>query len=46
MTGRNMEEVLEQKEEYVQYFKQKNWDYFDADEQLIFEKDTVHICCF
>ena len=46
MTGRNMEELLEQKEEYVQYFKQKNWDYFDADEQLIFDKDTVHICCF
>lgn len=32
-------------EEYKQYFSSQNWDYFSP-EQLIFDKDTLHICSY
>ena len=46
MTGRNLEEILEQNQEYAESFKKEDWDYFNAKEQLIFDGDTVHICCY
>ena len=32
-------------EEYVKKFQEKNWDYYDK-EQLIFEQNVLHLCCF
>ena len=46
MTGRNLEEISEQNQEYAESFKKEDWDYFNAKEQLIFDGDTVHICCY
>ena len=27
---------------YNKYFKNKNWNYFNADEQLIFDNETLY----
>jgi hypothetical protein len=31
---------------YEKYFKGRNWDYFDADEQVVIQGDTVYWCIF
>lgn len=31
---------------YSEYFENKNWDYFDIDEQLILDEDTLYLCVY
>lgn len=38
-------ERVDQKEEYTQYFQEKDWDIFSK-EQLVFEGDTLHMCVY
>lgn len=46
MTGRHFESIEMDQEIYDQYFKDKNWDYFDLSEQLVFDGDTVYWCIY
>lgn len=46
VTGREFEKIEPQEEIYEQYFKGKDWDYFDVSEQLVFIDDTLHWCIF
>ena len=38
-------EVGEVDDNLVTYFSSYNWDTF-SDKQIVFEKDTVHVCCY
>ena len=31
---------------YEEYFADKNWDYFDVNEQLVIVDDTAYICVY
>lgn len=46
VTGRRFEKVEGKEEIYDQYFKGKNWDYFNLPEQLVIIDDTVYWCIF
>lgn len=46
ITGRQLEEVECDEEIYEQYFKDKDWNYLDLSEQLIFKGDTAYWCIF
>ncbi|NLL76560.1 MAG: hypothetical protein GX235_04870 [Clostridiales bacterium] len=46
VTGRNFEKVPMDEEIYNTYFAGKNWDYFDASEQLIIKDDTAYWVIF
>lgn len=41
----NTYERVEQEKKYIEYFSDKNWDSF-SNEQLLFDKDTLHICIY
>ena len=43
-TKRNLQ-VIENDLNIKESFKEKDWNYFDC-EQLIFNGDTLHICCY
>ncbi len=46
VSGRNFEKVNMDEEIYNTYFSGKNWNYFDASEQLIIEGDTAYWVIF
>lgn len=46
VTGKELTKIDMPKNIYEQYFKDKNWDYFDLDEQLVIEDDTAYWCIF
>ncbi len=46
VTGRHFKKVKCDEEIYDQYFKDKDWNYLDLSEQLIFQGDTVYWCIF
>lgn len=46
LTGRHFEKVDMSNDIREKYFKDKNWDYIDLDEQLIIEGDTAYWCIF
>ncbi len=46
ISGRYFEKIENQEEIYNEYFKDKDWDYFDLSEQLVIIGDTVYWCIF
>ena len=46
VTGRKFEIVEMNEKIYKEYFENKNWDYFDLEEQIVFENDTGDWCVF
>lgn len=46
VTGREFEKIEPVEEVYEQYFKGRDWDYFDLSEQLVIIDDTAHWCIF
>lgn len=46
MTGRDLEKVDMPSDIREKYFKDKDWDYFDVNEQLVIEGDTAYWCVF
>ena len=46
VTGRYFKKVTMDEEIYKTYFEGKNWDYFDASEQLMIEGDTAYWAIF
>ena len=46
VTGRTFEKIDMPKNIREQYFKDKNWDYFDLEQQLVIEGDTAYWCVF
>ena len=46
VTGRKFEKIDPEEKIYEQYFKGKDWDYFDLSEQLVIIDDTAHWCIF
>ncbi len=46
MTGKKFERIEMPQEVYEQYFKDKDWDSFDPEEQLVIEGDTAYWCIF
>lgn len=46
VSGRNFEKVAMDQEVYKRCFEGKNWDYFDASEQLVIEGDTAYWAIF
>lgn len=46
ITGRSFNHVDMDSEIYEEYFKGKNWTYFDVYEQVIFCGETAYICVF
>lgn len=45
-TNRIYEKIKVPEEIYEQYFAQKDWDSFDAEEQMIFDGDTLYIAIY
>ncbi len=33
-------------EKYKEYFENKDWSVFDADEQMVFEDEKLYLCCY
>ncbi len=46
VTGRDLEKTDMPAAIRDKYFKDKDWDHFDADEQLVIEGDTAYWCVF
>jgi hypothetical protein len=46
MTDRVFEEIEIPQQVYNKYFKDKDWDYFDLRQQLVFENDEAYWCVF
>ena len=46
LSGRSFERVSMDESIYKEYFEGKNWDYFDAEKQIVIRGDTVYICVF
>lgn len=46
ITGRTFERKEMPDSVYHEHFEGKNWDYFDAEQQVVFENDTVYLCIF
>lgn len=46
LTGREFEKIAMDEQIYEQYFKDKNWDYFDASKQLIIVEDAAYWAIF
>ena len=46
VTGRDFEKVPMDENVYQTYFEGKNWDYFDAAEQLVIIGDTAYWAIF
>lgn len=46
ITGKDLEKVDMPKDIREKYFKDKDWDYYDLNEQLVIEGDTAYWCIF
>lgn len=46
MNGRELVNVPVPDEVHNRYFKDKNWDGFNVNEQLVFEGDTAYLCSY
>lgn len=46
VSGRNFNKIDMKDDIYNKYFKDKNWNYFDLDEQLIFSGDTAYLIMY
>lgn len=46
VSGKEFEAIEMPQSIYEQYFKDKNWDYFDLEEQLVIEGNTAYWCVF
>lgn len=46
MTDRELQKIEMPKEIRDKYFKDKDWDYFNVEEQLVIEGDTAYWCIF
>lgn len=46
VTNRSFEYIEVPQSVYDQYFKDKNWDYFDLNQQLVIRKDEAYWCIF
>jgi hypothetical protein len=44
--GRNLKEVAMNENVYNQYFKGKDWSYFDPDQQMVFVGDTLYMISY
>ena len=45
-SGRDFSYKAMSDDKYKEYFKNKDWSVFDAQEQMIFEGDTLYLCCY
>ena len=46
VTGRRFNKVEMDEDVYKNYFEDKNWDYFDPEEQIVIVGDTAYWCVF
>ncbi|MGN1204475.1 MAG: glucosyltransferase domain-containing protein [Lachnospiraceae bacterium] len=45
-TGRSYEKIKVPDDVFKEYFAGKDWDYFDAEEQMIFDGDTLYLAIY